>query len=588
MSTVDDLSKEILADLVHDFRAKNLGSDALSNGYEGPSIAAIGMKYCAEEQYSKVDFDLALKQLEESKFVNSGPMVPYENTPGSQIVFMGMRSKREFVYLKEKGYKAAQKFTPKPKLAAPSSGADADRKFARLAIDEARKSLPENDGRPHPWVGAVVVKDGKVLGTAHRGEVPGNHAEFVALEKNLPDVAVTGATVYTTLEPCTTRTPPKIPCVDRLIERKVARVVIGILDPDDRIRGKGQRKLSNAGIETALFPHDLAMEVEELNREFTRFCEKQTLTSQTHSGNSFAPAGGLKPLVVPLRYGPSPPSAGKHAMGHHGLIVANHGEPAYDVSVSTAKIPIGTSELRFEGSKPVFTKADGEAFFIGTIELAPHYGTLGSGLFEEMRKFHVDEITVKLIYKDAENRWYETIGKIERDVGVSGGLSVRYGVRQERTNQQNAVSLEWPKDLGAYVATSSEEIPLFPPTLSGFRSEDGKDFWGKPFSTRGSVRIGQGGDWEGIWKFPNTMNGCSHGVFMIRWRSADPNIRVHSVVAYSAAVVSRSEVKTGIFGYMSGTNCDQPMFKFADAPYRVQGTLLVDVFYELKFWQAAP
>jgi len=218
---------------------------------------------------------------------------------------------------------------------------DDDLKFARLAIDEARKSVPENDGRPHPWVGAVVVKDGRVLGTAHRGEVPGNHAEFVALERNLPDVTVAGATVYTTLEPCTTRTPPKIPCVDRLIERKVARVVIGILDPDDRIRGKGQRKLSNAGIETALFPHDLAMEVEELNREFTRFCEKQSLTSQTHPANSFAPARGLKPLVVPLRYGPSPPSVGKHTMGHHGLIVANHGEPAYDVSVSTPKIQIG-------------------------------------------------------------------------------------------------------------------------------------------------------------------------------------------------------------------------------------------------------
>jgi pyrimidine deaminase RibD-like protein len=151
-----------------------------------------------------------------------------------------------------------------------------DAVYARMAIDEARKSISENDNRPHPWVGAVVVKDGKVLSKAHRGEVPGNHAEFVALEKNLRNVAVTGATVYTTLEPCTTRTPPKIPCVDRLIERKVARVVIGILDPDDRIRGKGQRKLSNAGIETALFPHDLAMEVEELNREFTRYCEQQT------------------------------------------------------------------------------------------------------------------------------------------------------------------------------------------------------------------------------------------------------------------------------------------------------------------------
>jgi hypothetical protein len=165
-----------------------------------------------------------------------------------------------------------------------------------------------------------------------------------------------------------------------------------------------------------------------------------------------------KPLIIPVRYGPSPLEGharqkdgrlhksegtpysaaeireGKRELGHHGLTVVNHGEPAYDVSVSTAKISIGTSELRFEGSKPVFTKADGDAFFIGTIGLAPKYGTLGSALFEEMRKFHVDEITVRLIYKDAENHWYETVGKIERDVMATGGLSVRY-VRQERAKQ---------------------------------------------------------------------------------------------------------------------------------------------------------
>jgi hypothetical protein len=148
--------------------------------------------------------------------------------------------------------------------------------------------------------------------------------------------------------------------------------------------------------------------------------------------------GKLKPLVIPLRYGPysaaTRTSVINSNLGHHGLIVANHGDPAYDVSVSTSKIPIGTSELRFQGSKPVFTKADGDAFFIGTIELAPQYGTLGDALFDEMRKFHVDELTVKLIYKDAENHWYETVGKIERDVMATGGLSVRY-VRQERAKQ---------------------------------------------------------------------------------------------------------------------------------------------------------
>jgi pyrimidine deaminase RibD-like protein len=159
-----------------------------------------------------------------------------------------------------------------------ANAADADFKFARMAVNEARKSVPENDGKPHPWVGAVVVKDGKVLSTAHRGEVPGNHAEFTALERNLSDIAVAGATVYATLEPCTTRNRPKIPCADRLIERRIKRVVIGMLDPDDRIRGKGHRKLTNAGIEFSFFPHDLAMEVEELNRDFTRFCEQNVRT----------------------------------------------------------------------------------------------------------------------------------------------------------------------------------------------------------------------------------------------------------------------------------------------------------------------
>jgi pyrimidine deaminase RibD-like protein len=154
-----------------------------------------------------------------------------------------------------------------------------DRRFARLAIEEARKSVPENDGRPHPLVGAVVVKNGQVLATAHRGEAEGNHAEYIALEKRLADAAVAGATVYTTLEPCTTRNHPKIPCGDRLIERRVRRVVIGMLDPDPRITGRGQRKLRSANIITDFFPHDLMTEVEELNREFTRNFESARAAS---------------------------------------------------------------------------------------------------------------------------------------------------------------------------------------------------------------------------------------------------------------------------------------------------------------------
>jgi pyrimidine deaminase RibD-like protein len=145
----------------------------------------------------------------------------------------------------------------------------------QMAIEEARKSKAE-DGRSHPKVGAVVVKDGRVLATAHRGEIVGCHAEYIALKTKLPDESLAGSTVYTTLEPCTERNHPKIPCASRLVERKVAKVVIGMLDPNPTISGRGQRALRKAQIITEFFPHDLMEEIEELNREFTRTQESQS------------------------------------------------------------------------------------------------------------------------------------------------------------------------------------------------------------------------------------------------------------------------------------------------------------------------
>jgi pyrimidine deaminase RibD-like protein len=140
----------------------------------------------------------------------------------------------------------------------------------RLAIKEARRSVPE-DGRVHPWVGAVVVKDGQVLASSCRGDLePGDHAEFTLLEKKLVNRALAGSTVYTTLEPCTTRKHPKVPCAERLIEHRVSRVVIGMLDPNQVITGKGILKLRRAGIAVDLFPSELMAELEELNRDFIR------------------------------------------------------------------------------------------------------------------------------------------------------------------------------------------------------------------------------------------------------------------------------------------------------------------------------
>jgi pyrimidine deaminase RibD-like protein len=145
-----------------------------------------------------------------------------------------------------------------------------DAHFIRMAIDAAKKCTPE-DARIHPKVGVVVVQTGELLAVANRGELePGEHAEFTALERKLPHDTLVGATVYTTLEPCTTRPHPKVACVERLIERKVGRVCIGMLDPNGVISGKGLQRLRDANIRTDLFPDNFMAEVEELNREFVR------------------------------------------------------------------------------------------------------------------------------------------------------------------------------------------------------------------------------------------------------------------------------------------------------------------------------
>jgi pyrimidine deaminase RibD-like protein len=143
-----------------------------------------------------------------------------------------------------------------------------ERELMELAIELAAKCVSE-DGKVSPKVGAVVAREGVVLAAAYRGELKaGEHAEYTLLERKLPDVDLEGATLYSTLEPCTHRNHPKIACTDRVIDRRLKRVVIGTLDPNQKIRGLGELRLQDAGIEITRFEPDLVVRLRELNREF--------------------------------------------------------------------------------------------------------------------------------------------------------------------------------------------------------------------------------------------------------------------------------------------------------------------------------
>jgi hypothetical protein len=80
-----------------------------------------------------------------------------------------------------------------------------DRQFCGMAVELAKKSLSENDGELHPYVGAVIVKEGRVISTGYRGVTgEGRHAEYCALRKlneDVDNVDLSGCTMYTTLEP---------------------------------------------------------------------------------------------------------------------------------------------------------------------------------------------------------------------------------------------------------------------------------------------------------------------------------------------------------------------------------------------------
>jgi diaminohydroxyphosphoribosylaminopyrimidine deaminase/5-amino-6-(5-phosphoribosylamino)uracil reductase len=129
--------------------------------------------------------------------------------------------------------------SPKKPAHAPE---DLDTQMMALALADGEKGHPS----PNPHVGAVVARGKEVLATSHHERAGEDHAEMRAIRQAGAKAA--GATLYVTLEPCNHdgRTPP---CVDAILESKIAKVVIGCIDPNPHVRGGGAERLREAGVE---------------------------------------------------------------------------------------------------------------------------------------------------------------------------------------------------------------------------------------------------------------------------------------------------------------------------------------------------
>src|SRR5580704_7557574 len=175
-----------------------------------------------------------------------------------------------------------------------SDAAASDRRFMALALALGRRGLGRT--HPNPAVGAVVVKDGVIVGRGWTQPGGRPHAEPEALRR--AGEAARGATLYVTLEPCSHfgKSPP---CADAIIAVGISRVVAAIEDPNPEVAGKGHAKLRAAGITV-----DVGLFAEEAARDhaghFRRIRDKRphvVLKLAVSSDDKIGAAGG-RPVAI--------------------------------------------------------------------------------------------------------------------------------------------------------------------------------------------------------------------------------------------------------------------------------------------------
>ena len=187
-----------------------------------------------------------------------------------------------------------------------------DRQYMKMALELAQKGMGFT--APNPMVGAVIVKNGRIIGQGYHRKYDELHAEREALAVCTEEPK--GASIYVTLEPCC-HYGKQPPCVNAILEAGIRRVIIGSSDPNPLVAGKGIRILKDHGIEVT--ENILKEECDKLNEAFFYYIQNK------------------KPYVVM-----------KYAMTMDGKIAAYTGESKW-VTGEAARIHVQEQRLKYTG-----------------------------------------------------------------------------------------------------------------------------------------------------------------------------------------------------------------------------------------------
>lgn len=222
-----------------------------------------------------------------------------------------------------------------------------DERYMRYAIALAARGLGRT--MPNPSVGAVVVKNNQIVGVGHTAAGGRPHAETQALA--MAGAHAKDATLYVTLEPCSHQgqTPP---CVEAIIEAGIARVVVGVSDPNPKVNGAGMAALKAAGIAVieGVCAAEVAAQLEGFTRNITAQMPYVTMKLATSLDGAVANANGESKWIT-----------GEAARTHaHGLR-ASHDAILTGIGTVLADDPMLTCRLAgCEGHSPIRVVADSQ------------------------------------------------------------------------------------------------------------------------------------------------------------------------------------------------------------------------------------
>ena len=249
------------------------------------------------------------------------------------------------------------------------AGVDADQRWMRRALTLARRGWGTT--RPNPMVGAVLVRGGRVLAEGFHVRAGEPHAEVKALAAlRRAGGRAAGATIYVNLEPCA-HTGRTAPCVDALIEAGVARVVVGIRDPNPLVDGRGLTRLRRAGIRVDV--GCLSDDCQTLNRAFLAWVSLQrplVTLKIAASLDGFIADGRRRDVAAPVWItGPEARQAAHQLRAEHDAVLVGAGTVIADNPLLTVRLPAAVRRKR--PAQPLRVVLDGKLRIPPTAAVLP-------------------------------------------------------------------------------------------------------------------------------------------------------------------------------------------------------------------------